>query len=84
MVLCVNPFSEVPNINTCVFLNIMTAPKLKFPKFKNNQAKKAVIYEGSILWNNLPNIIRKSETKKLFNSRIDSHFKKILNKRCFE
>ncbi len=56
----------------------MSAPKLKFPKFKNNQAKKAVIYEGSILWNNLPNIIKKSETKKLFNSRIDSHFKKKL------
>ena len=53
-------------------IRCMAAPILKFPKFRNYQAKKAVIYEGSILWNDPPHTrpIEKTKTEKLFSSRI--------------
>ena len=52
-----------------------TVPKVNVPKFKNCQAKKSIIYHGSVTWNELPYDIKKIEVKQIFSYKIDKMFR---------
>ena len=57
----------------------MTVPKLYVPGFKNSISKKSVIYHGSIYWNKLNYNLKQIELKKVFDCKIKSKLKSILN-----
>ena len=52
-----------------------TVSKLYVPKFKNSQAKKSILFHGSVSWNDLPYDLKKIEFKNLFSFKIDNLYK---------
>ena len=57
-----------------------TVPKLSIFEFKNNTAKKAIIYFGSIFWHELPHDLKRITAQKKFCQKIKTLFRnKIKN-----